>query len=226
MSLPDMKTYRDINTNSRLPDVTESIISDYLKRFHQKLGTKPQDMYHGDSLESIRHSHKGNEIFIRGHVSAEMKKPCLYEVDIKLDSHGVVDECQCECAVGMGPDAHCKHVMLVLFALTKARDGIKTAETCAQQLHSFQQAKKYNGPPVKMEDVKLVINGSRSHLHNFDPRPVEYRNQLGYPDHFRSVWLNSEAKDIPIRQLFELADIRVVNLDHDYLRDTRGVLPS
>ena len=28
--------------------------------------------------------------------------------------------------VGVGPDAHCKHVMLVLFALTRARDGIKT----------------------------------------------------------------------------------------------------
>ena len=150
----------------QLPDVTESTISDYLKLFDQKLGSKPQDMYYGNFLKSIRHSHKGEETFIQGRVSTEMIKRCVYKVDVKLDCHRVVSESQC--AVGMGPDAHCKHVMLVLFALTRAREGIKTAETCTQQLQTFHQAKKYNGSPVKMQDLKLRRDYSISHLLSFD----------------------------------------------------------
>ena len=196
------------------------MIADYLAIFDQKLGKKPQDMYYGNFLKSVRHSQDGGYIFVQGCVSAEMIKRCTYKVDVKLDCHGVAEESQCECAVGMGPDAHCKHVMLVLVALTRARDGIKTAETCTQQLQTFHQAKKYSGSPVKMRYLKLRRDGSLSHILNVDPRPVEYRNRPEYPDHFRSVWLNSRTKDIPIRHMFKAANVRGVHHDHDYLSET------
>jgi hypothetical protein len=35
---------------------------------------------------------------------AQMKKAVTYKVDIAIDEHGSIDECQCECAVGMGPN--------------------------------------------------------------------------------------------------------------------------
>ena len=161
---------------------------------------------------------KGEEAFIQGCMSAEMIKRCVYKFDVKLHCHGVVSESQC--AVGMGPDAYCKHVMLVLFALTRARDGMKTAETCTQQLQTFHQAKKYNGSPVKMQYLKMRRDGSLSHLLSFEPRPVEYRNLPEYPQQFRSVWINSRTMDIPILQLYEPADIRAVHHDHDYPKDT------
>jgi hypothetical protein len=68
--------------------------------------------------------------------------------------HGVVLECQCECTAGTGPSAHCKHVALVLFALTRVSEGILTKETCTQTLQSFHQAKSYGGSPVKMQNLK------------------------------------------------------------------------
>jgi len=71
-----------------------------------------------------------------------MYKKCIYNLDIQLDSLGVVQQCQCECAAGMGPEAHCKHVGLVLHALTKLKEGIITQETCTQVLQIFHQAKK------------------------------------------------------------------------------------
>ena len=77
-----------------------------------------------------------------------------YKVDIKLDGHGIIQECQCQCTAGTGPNAHCKHVGLVYYAITKVSEGIKTKETCTQQLQSFHQVKKYNGSPVKMQDTK------------------------------------------------------------------------
>ena len=82
------------------------MIVDYLAIFDQKLGKKPQDMYYGKFLKSVRHSQDGGYIFIEGHVSAEMIKRCTYKVDVKLDCHGVAEESQCECAAGMGLDAH------------------------------------------------------------------------------------------------------------------------
>ena len=147
------------------------MVVDYLAIFDQKLGKKPQDMYDGNFLKSVRHSQDGGYIFVQGRVSAEMIKRRTYKVDVKLDCHGVAEDSQCECAVG--PDAHCKHVMLVLFALTRARDGIKTAENCTQQLQTFHQAKKYSGSPVKIRDLKSRRDGSLSHILNFDPIPVK-----------------------------------------------------
>ena len=46
-----------------------------------------------------------------------MKKSVLYVVDVTVDKEGAVLECQCECVVGTGPDAHCKHLQCVLYGL-------------------------------------------------------------------------------------------------------------
>ena len=40
-----------------------------------------------------------------------------YVVDVVVDKYSTVLQCQCECAAGMGPTAHCKHVRAVLYAL-------------------------------------------------------------------------------------------------------------
>ena len=60
----------------------------------------------------------------------------LYEVDVAVDKDGAILECQCECAVGTGPDAHCKHMQCVLYGLVyfAAIHEVVTKETCTQQL--------------------------------------------------------------------------------------------
>ena len=52
-----------------------------------------------------------------------MKKSTVYTVYIKVDVCGVVQESQCECGEGMGPEAHCKHVCVILYALTTDAEG-------------------------------------------------------------------------------------------------------
>ena len=44
-------------------------------------------------------------------------------VDVMVDSCGIVQECQCDCAAGMGPEANCKHVCIVLITLTRVKGG-------------------------------------------------------------------------------------------------------
>lgn len=72
-----------------------------------------------------------------------MKTKVTYKVDIKINKHGVVEESQCECTVGLGPDAHCKHVALVLFAISNRSEGIKTKDTCTEVLQTFHHKKNY-----------------------------------------------------------------------------------
>lgn len=54
-----------------------------------------------------------------------------------------------------------------------------------------------------------------------DPRPMKYRNMPGYSDHVRNVVLNycaSTSMDIGLRYIYQKADLRQAQLDHDYLQ--------
>jgi uncharacterized Zn finger protein len=72
--------------------------------------------------------------FFSGSVWAEMKKSVSYKVDISLDSNQVVIEAQCECAVGQGPSAHCKHVACLLYGVHSFSNSgqLLTEQTCTQ----------------------------------------------------------------------------------------------
>ena len=91
----------------------------YLDIFDHFPKKKVQDMYSRRFIRSLRFTKCDDITFIKGRVSAEMRKSCVYVVDVSLDKYGAVQQTQCECAVGQGPQAHCKHVCLVLYALTK-----------------------------------------------------------------------------------------------------------
>ena len=90
--------------------MTEDGVESYLQLYAQTLQDKCKEMYRGKYLKSFRMAVQDSDTFIQGRVSAEMIKKCVYKVDIRLDRHHVVVECQCECAAGMGPEAHCKHI--------------------------------------------------------------------------------------------------------------------
>jgi len=83
-------------------------------------------------------------VFVRGQVQAEMKKGVTYLVDIKLSQQGDIMECQCECAAGVGPSAHCKHVCAILYAVhdVTVNRNIKMKLTCTKKIQSFHKSKK------------------------------------------------------------------------------------
>ena len=57
---------------------------------------------------------------------------------------------------------------------------------------------------MKMSKIKVQKknSGNLQHLKNFDPGPVAMKDRDEYPGEFRSVWLNSQMPDLPIRQLY------------------------
>jgi len=82
-----------------------------------------------------------------------MKKRIAYKVDVSLDAHGVITECQCECAAGMGAEAHCKHVATVLLYPTNFHKQVVCKLKKAAQASSkpFTRQKNHLVSTLKVE---------------------------------------------------------------------------
>ena len=95
-------------------------------------------------------------------VWAEMKKETAYKVDVSFNSDAVVQEAQCECGAGRGPNAHCKHVAAVLYGpscYVKTGD-VLTELTCTQVtdiLHLFGTRPSYKHIVVTQAYLIMVL---------------------------------------------------------------------
>ena len=69
--------------------------------------------------------------FIGAKCKVQLKTGVSYMVDIEVDNNGVVLAALCKCAAGMGPEARCRRVVIVLPGLTVYRDegGMKREQT-------------------------------------------------------------------------------------------------
>ena len=85
-------------------------------------------------IRFLRSVADNDNVFVSSVVWAEMRKSTSYNVDVLINTDGVVQESQCECGAGQGPTAHCKHVAAVLYALTRfcQTGDVLTELTCTQ----------------------------------------------------------------------------------------------
>ena len=141
MVTPEASTDRDINLDSPLPVITESSVAAYLPVLDAKVAKIAKDLYNERYLSYCRYApgHAGTTLFVRAKWQAQMKSGVSNIVDVELDNDGMVCTTRCECAVGMGPVAHCKHVCTVLYGLTVyvTEGGLKAIKTCTQILQQF-----------------------------------------------------------------------------------------
>jgi hypothetical protein len=215
MCLPDITNYKDLHAGMSLPKLSHQNLTTYLGTFEKDIDKIATDLYSGGFINYVRLCTNDVYYYIRAECRASMKVAVTYIVDVSIDSHGIVQECQCECAAGMGPHAHCKHVVALLYGLVKFSDGgqFQTAKTCTEKLQTFHHAKKHLGSPVKAEKLVLPISKEV----DFDPRPRKFIRQTHYSDHFRNTCINSCIMyDSPISQCFPPANPLAVLVDHCY----------
>jgi len=132
----------------------------------------------------------------------------------------MVNSCQCECAAGMGPYAHCKHIRALLYALLEFRNGkdLCLELTCTDKLQTFHHPKqRHHGSPVKAQ--LLSLGNVKSDGLIFDPTPFE---MMETPDQLnrrvRNETINFAAhsgNSVPLLQSIPPANIYAVNNDHD-----------
>ncbi len=77
-----------------------------------------------------------------------MKKKVHYSFKMKINQHGELVNCHCECPAGKGPAGTCKHVAAVALMLTefKSSGKLQTTVSCTEQLQTFHQPlRKHTG---------------------------------------------------------------------------------
>ena len=218
MDLPDNILYKDINSETIFVEFKMGAIEAYLRTMNKSIDSDAENLYKEKFIKYIRLACANNIFYIKGECRAQMKKTVTYKIDIAIDSDGCIIECQCECAAGMGPSAHCKHVCCMLLALHgfSSNGEILTEETCTQRLQTFHQSKAFKGSPIKASNLPLSKKKASDVI--FDPRPAKYRKQDSYKDYFRNTCLNyKEISKFPVSQIFQPANLYAVASDHDYL---------
>ena len=187
------------NSDSVIPKLNSAAVDAYLETFDKKLEKISIEMYGEGYINFVRFS-KQQYFFVKAECRAQMKLQVAYAVDICINEAGTVQECQCECAVGMGPTAHCKHVAAVLYGLCQFSESgeFVTAQTCTQKLQTFHQTKKHLGTPVKAENLSVQVYANI----DYDPRPPQLVQQDGYETYFKNTVVNSGVMcTAPISQI-------------------------
>jgi hypothetical protein len=161
-------------------------------------------------------------LYVSGIVRAAMKKKVAYNVRIKLESSGEIENADCECPAGKGPFGTCKHtaaMLLMLCSFAKSGD-IAVEKACTESLQIFHHPKKpHIGSPIKVNNLHL---GAKHKIKDdeYDPRPVKFRNWEGYNAHVSNMVSNycyETKSDLAFRYLMPKADLQSAILDHDYL---------
>lgn len=123
-------------------------------------------MYEGLYLGLARHCDSNGTCFVKGKCHAEMRKRMMYFVDVEIDSTtGEIRNAYCECTVGSGTTAHCKHLFVVLFGVNdmKHNKKILLRATCTQQLQTFRHpTTEYFGTPVKAQNLRYGKMSSKA----------------------------------------------------------------
>ncbi|XP_062599633.1 uncharacterized protein LOC134261201 [Saccostrea cucullata] len=193
MVLPDPQKYEDLNSDKNFPGCNMDNITTYLAQFNKNLESKAKNLYNDGFIKYIRTTENNALWYVRSAIRAEMSKSVVYTIDIVMENDGNIAECQCECAAGMGPLAHCKHIFTALFACLsfKTHGSVKTEQTCTQRLQTFHRVRPHRGTPMKANNLDMPgCEEICNFADGFDPRPVEYRNNLGYKSYFQNVCLS------------------------------------
>ncbi|KAL5011953.1 hypothetical protein ScPMuIL_010504 [Solemya velum] len=220
MDLPGVLSYKDLHSGTDMPNIQIAAIDAYLAGMSKSLDENAKQLYESKFLRCMRMTIRDPLFYFKSECRAEMKKTVSYQIDIAVDCDGCVVECQCECAAGMGPKAHCKHVCAVLYGLhVFAQTGkALTEQTCTQQLQTFHKCKPYTGSPIKA--ANLGLPNVRSSV-RFETRVQPYINHSGYRDFFRNHCINYKTiNSKSIAQRYGPANTYAVAHDHDCLELT------
>ena len=141
----------------QLPAVQPTTVNDYLTQLgtDRNAGNK---LYMAGFVVYVRATAVyAQSLFVHDQCAAEMRKGVSYVVDIHLSDSGNVLAAQCECAAGVGPTAHCKHIQAILCAIIDLtmNGNLRLRLVCTQKIQSFHKSKIFLGSPVKAQALPL-----------------------------------------------------------------------
>lgn len=214
---------------SNVPQITEGHVEQYVETYLVKSITKDTLAIHKgqkimeECVMAASFIVRGDTFFLTGIVHAEMSKNLTYNMKLVIKTEGgqiIIKNSQCECPVGAGPTAACKHIIGTLLVLANfVKTGtLKIQLSCTEQLQTFKRPSRiHDGAPVPAENLGKRHKGIDA---DYDPRPPQFRNQKNYTDHVRNRIINFCANsnlDLTMRYALPRASVAGVVHDHHYV---------
>ena len=227
---PPTAFFRTLTTSDRktLPPITKSIVEQYVlyrqvqdeEQNRDVSAFKKGDKMSEEAILAVSHVlNAEGDCYLTGMVAAEMRKNTAYIFKIVMKDTGEIKGTNCECPVGKGSAATCKHVVGVLLMVSEfVKTGqLKVELTCTEKIQTFKKpAQVHSAAPVEAEKL-----GRGAPVR--DPRPPEFRNMPGYNDLVRNEIINFCANsnlDLSMRYVYdERADLACLVQQHDYLKE-------
>ncbi|KAL0879270.1 hypothetical protein ABMA27_003050 [Loxostege sticticalis] len=176
MNLPPQDTYRDINSDTKLPQ-------------YNTIQPLQVTVFYHSQLQTARVSVVGDKIYLKGFCRKTMKS-------LQYESH-------CECPAASGLNAACKHVAVVLLGLEHMVHD-KVYHVCTQKLQQFNvhtSTKHYTGTPVQADKLPRKRKPGKI---IFRPYPFETLAKCYYNHRVRNLVLNFPNSNMPIKQLYKI----------------------
>ena len=107
-------------------------------------------------IQMIRVATNENVLWAKANCSSEMRKDRLYKVIMSLRKPGLeVISAQCGCLAGKGPNASCKHIAALRYALVNFYQCGKLPDflVCAQKLQEWNKPRAKRVDPIPVENL-------------------------------------------------------------------------
>ena len=160
-----------------VPPITKSHVHDFLGKYLIKDANLPASLAMEKAEKmvaenvmaasySIVKTDTSVSFFLTGIVKSSMRKGCSYNLRIVINVDTIeITATECECPVGIGPTAACKHILGMLLMLAHF---FKTGEllvqlSCTEQLQTFKRpSKRHEGAPVQVTlheslEVEIIL---------------------------------------------------------------------
>ena len=181
-----------------------------------------EKMVDGKAVHAMSFAKDGSGyLFFSGLVEAEMRTKVYYIVKLrlKLNPGGPAEVLNsvCDCPVGDGPTATCKHIvaMLMTISLFATTNKLVVSGSCTDALQTFKKpTKAHSGAIVPAEALGKGVKDDD------DPRPLELRNRPSFMDELRMKTVNfvyETGIDTSWRYTFPKANMKLAMRDHCYL---------
>ena len=143
-----------IDTPASLPNFTINEVMDYFiyrndsdeleRQDWKNLNSGGYKLFKEGHIQNLSVGVSGNTCYIKGKCLPEMKKDCVYELEMCTDSaSSSVKRAECTCPAGRGPYGSCKHIATFCYALedfVRTRDKLEDNDeaSCTSVLQQWK----------------------------------------------------------------------------------------
>ena len=180
-------------------------------------------------VQDIHIGSSTTKTLIKASCLPEMKKDRVYKILMSLDTTTWdILNADCGCSAGLGPNASCKHVGALCYALVEFCKSGKLPDflTCTQKLQEWNKPRPRKLDLIQVEELtsrrKELICAKDGHRYtpaHYDPRPMSLRS----PDMLRLEELRRTLLHLNhpcvLTQLLR-APVKVALHDHNYAKES------